>query len=91
MNLQDLSTINSKILAAQVVAYKLLGINKKLSLQCMQELHLRRTKGDDFDYESFIENQIESINLGLLNNNILQNQFSIFQKIINDTNTRNNT
>lgn len=51
----------SKSLAAHVVVYKTLGMDKEIALLCMQELVYRRNLGDDFKYEEFIEEEIKKI------------------------------
>jgi hypothetical protein len=51
----------SETLAAYVVIYKALGMDKEIALLCMRELAVRRKLGQDFDYESFIEQEVEKI------------------------------
>lgn len=52
----------SEALAAQVVAYKTLGINKKMAMMCMKELSRRRIElGEDFDFEGYIETEMKKI------------------------------
>jgi hypothetical protein len=53
--------MNSKALAAHVVAYKTIGLYKSFAIKCLQELVVRKSKGDDFDYESFINEEIAKI------------------------------
>ena len=48
----------SKTLAAHVVIYKALNMDKELALLCMKELAIRRELGQDFDYESYIEEEL---------------------------------
>ncbi len=52
---------SSEQLAAQIVVYKSLGINKSLALCCMLELARRRNLGEDFQYENFIEDELKKI------------------------------
>jgi hypothetical protein len=59
MNNEDIKTASSKVLAAQVVAYRLININKELAIECMGELSSRRAAGEEFDYESYIEENIK--------------------------------
>jgi len=55
---------DSKSLAANVVMYRLFGIDKKFSVLCMQELAYRREfEGDNFKYEDFISEEIKKVNL----------------------------
>ena len=51
----------SKSLAAHVVIYKTLGMDEEIALLCMQELVKRRELGEDFEYETFIEEEIKKI------------------------------
>lgn len=51
----------SKVLASYVVAYRILGYNQQISIFCMQELANRRGNGEDFDFESFIEEQCKKM------------------------------
>lgn len=68
-NVPDLKTLPSENLAAMVVAYKTIGIYKELALSCMTELSIRRSNGDNFAFEEFIDKEaskipkIESTNL----------------------------
>lgn len=57
----EISSANSEVLAAHVVVYRSLGINKKLAIACMSELASRRKSGDDFNYEEYIENKLATI------------------------------
>lgn len=45
-------------LAAQIVIYRALGIHKQLAIQCMQELQYREKFGCTFDYNLYIENEL---------------------------------
>jgi len=58
---EDLSQAPSETLAAIVVAYKSLGFNKSLALKAMAELSLRESKGDEFNYNKFIEDELQKI------------------------------
>jgi len=51
---------SSKTLAAVVVAYRVLGCNKQDAIQAMQELERRKADGDEFDYVSFIDEQVKN-------------------------------
>ena len=57
----DISSVNSEFLAASVVIYKTLKINKIFALKCMQELAIRREAGDMFKYEDFIDEEVKKI------------------------------
>jgi hypothetical protein len=50
--------VPSDMLAAEVVVYRLLGINKDRAIAAMQELSKREAEGDDFDYQSFINEKL---------------------------------
>ena len=51
----------SKTLAAHIVVYRSLGINKELSILCMEELLRRKENGDNFNYDEYILNELEQI------------------------------
>jgi len=53
--------MTSQVLAAYVVAYQALGLNKEFATLCMQELGRRRSLGDDFEFEKFISEEMEKI------------------------------
>lgn len=55
----DIKNATSKNLAGYIVAYRLLGFNKELSIKCMQELMNRRNNGDDFKFEDYIESELK--------------------------------
>ena len=58
MNLKEAS---NEALAAQIVVYRALGFNAELAIQCMQELANRRFQGNIFDYESFIDQELNKL------------------------------
>ena len=51
----------SKVLAAQVVAYRALGLDRDGSILAMQELVKRKEAGDEFDYEKFIADELSQL------------------------------
>lgn len=53
--------ISSEVLAAQIIAYRALGMDKDVSILAMQELAQRRLNGDSFKFEEFIESEIAKI------------------------------
>ncbi len=59
--LEDFNKIDSKTLAATIVAYRYLGLNKDRAKKSMQELLLRENKGDSFNYEKYIQDQIKEL------------------------------
>jgi len=65
LNLQQQKELSlnssSEVLAAHIVAYKVLGLNKEFAVFCMQELANRRGKGDTFDFESYIELNVQKM------------------------------
>lgn len=54
-----IKSASSKELAARVVAYRLLKINKNLAIKCMEELSFREKSGDNFNYHQYIKNELE--------------------------------
>lgn len=59
--MNSLKSVNVEDLAARVVAYRALGINRELATQCMVELARRRAAGENFDYEDFIAKELAKI------------------------------
>ena len=51
----------SESLAAHVVVYRTLGLDKELAQVCMKELARRRTLGEEYNYETYIEEKIKEI------------------------------
>ena len=56
--IKDVPKADSKVLAAQVVIYRSLGMNKELAKACMAELAKRRKNGEEFAYEDFIDEKV---------------------------------
>lgn len=84
--MEDLKNLKSEALAAQVVIYRMLGINKELSIKCMEELLIRKNNSDEFDYEKYI---IEELNKSPKINdqevNMLKNLMKLnFKDIVNE-------
>ena len=59
--LQAMHQADSATLAAHVVLYKSLGLFKKSAIACMSELHRRRSLGEDFDFETFIDSELSKL------------------------------
>ena len=57
----SISTSASQSLAAYVVVYRALGMNKNIAIACMAELMKRKAVGDEFDFESYIEDELAKI------------------------------
>lgn len=51
----------SKSLAAIIVAYRSLGLFKDKARDAMVELARRKVEGDDFDYETWIDDKIKEL------------------------------
>ena len=51
----------SDAVAAQVVAFRVIGIGREFALICMSELARRRELGEDFDFENYIERETKKI------------------------------
>lgn len=72
----------SKALAAHVVVYRGIGLHKSFAVKCLQELVLRKYKGDDFDYESFITEELAKLpKPGSVDHNSI---FSAFKNVSKD-------
>ena len=57
----SIATSESKNLAAYVVVYRSLGMNKDISIACMEELMKRKAAGDDYDFEAYIDEEVAKI------------------------------
>lgn len=57
----DLSLIDSPALAAHVVVYRTLGLNKELAIASMSELLRRQQQGDSFDFDTFIQAEVAKV------------------------------
>ncbi len=51
---------SSKLLAINVIAFRLFGWNEFDAKESMKILGERRVAGEDFDFESFIEEEIKN-------------------------------
>lgn len=51
----NINQMTSDVLAAYIVAYKAIGIDKDFAVICMAELSRRRILGEEFNFEGFIE------------------------------------
>lgn len=58
---ENIKQVPSEVLAAHVVAYRSLKINKELAISAMVELATRRENGSEFDYESYIDEKLKII------------------------------
>jgi hypothetical protein len=56
---EELKKLSNECLAAQIVVFRLLGLNKDISISCMEELMQREQDGDTFDYNSWIKNELK--------------------------------
>ncbi|KKN67662.1 hypothetical protein LCGC14_0459210 [marine sediment metagenome] len=61
MTSRMIGSCTSEMLATYVIIYKTLNMDKEMALLSMKELAIRREQGDDFDYETFIEEEIKKI------------------------------
>ena len=60
--MSDLENIpSSKALAATVVVYRSLGFAKDEARKAMAELARRKADGDEFDYETFIKEELDKL------------------------------
>lgn len=56
-----MDNISSKALCAIIVSYKSLGLLKDEAKNAMIELMIRKENGDDFDFEDYINKELENI------------------------------
>lgn len=57
----SIKTSSSETLAAHVVVYRALKMNKDIAIACMEELAKRKSEGDSFDFDSYIETELAKI------------------------------
>ena len=57
----SVKTSPSETLAAHVVVYRALKMNKDIALACMKELAKRKEDGDGFDFEAYIEKELAKV------------------------------
>ena len=72
-------SMSSKALASHVIAYRSLGLFRDFALKCLQELAIRKSNGDEFDYDSFIKEELDKMPKSGLEN--YGSIFSIFKNI----------
>lgn len=78
----DLKSNSNESLCAQVVAYRAFKINKDIAEKCMEELIRRKNEGSTFDYDSFIESELNKLPKPTSGN--LENIFSILTNTSKD-------
>ena len=75
--MKPLSDQTSEYLCAIIISNRYLNLYKEESIKAMEELSSRRQNGDNFDYESFIDNKLKDLpDLNFKNdemNNIINN------------------
>lgn len=57
----DINNFTSKKLCQIIVLYRYLRLNKDLSIKSMEELSLRRSNGDLFNFENYIEESLKEL------------------------------
>lgn len=72
----SLPEISSIKLCEIIISHRYLGLYQELSILCMEELIKRRSSGDNFDFESYIDDMskdLPEVNISFSDfNNILQ-------------------
>ncbi len=77
-SLIDTNNISSEMLAVQVVIYRTLGIDKDAAELAMQELGSRRERGDSFEFENYIEQEVNKVpKISKVDNKKLSGQFNL--------------
>src|SRR3990167_4598425 len=59
--IRAIGSAQSNVLAAYVVLYRSLGMFKNVAIACMEELARRRSVGENFDYETYIEIELNKL------------------------------
>jgi hypothetical protein len=72
---------SSETLAAIVVSFRILGINKDDAAKAMLILEQRRAAGDEFDYEKFIADNVAKAPKPVDHAKTFQNIKAIFSNI----------
>ena len=69
--MKTLNDQSSEYLCALIISNRYLNLYKEESVKAMEELSSRRQKGENFDYESYIEDKLNSLpDLNIKNENI---------------------
>lgn len=58
---EKMKSYSSEYLAEIVITYKYIGLHKNVAIFAMQELSSRRSLGDNFNYEEYIESGVKSL------------------------------
>jgi hypothetical protein len=61
INAVRLDDLSAQELCDVVVAFRYLGVFRERAVQCMEELARRRTIGDTFDFEKYIEETVKNL------------------------------
>lgn len=51
----------SQKICSMIICDRYLGIDENLAIACMEELGKRRSLGDDFDFESYIDEKLNEL------------------------------
>lgn len=57
----DLKAFSSERLSDIIITYRYFGLNKEKSLEAMKELAARRSAGNDFNYENYIDKNLKEL------------------------------
>lgn len=77
----DLESLNNETLAAIIISYRVLGLNKDKAKNAMKIILKRNENGENFDYNSYIKNNMAKIPKPYLE----KSQKETFKKILNFT------
>lgn len=58
---RNLKSATNQALCQIILSYRYLGIYKEQTVICMEELSFRRSNGDDFIYEDFIDKLLKDL------------------------------
>ena len=59
----DVTKLENEALGMYVAMYNKLKLNRELASACMRELVKRREEGSEFDYETFITDKVNNVEL----------------------------
>ena len=78
----NVNEISNEVLAAQVVAYRALGVQKNLAIIAMDKIKKRKNAGDVFDFDSFITSELNKIPKITESNGSISDGLSLIQQLL---------
>lgn len=85
MSDENINKFSTKKLCEIIICNRYLGVYADLITKCMEELSKRRENGDDFNFEEFIEtemNKLPNISIAFKKTNSIEDLFKMISKVI---------